>query len=58
MAESWRSSAIFWWPDQPVHDPVGDVARQSVSRRMVLTVADIIVPGHGPAVAPDQSTPR
>ncbi len=48
---------LWWWPDGPVVDPIGDTAVQSASRRRVLELADIIVPGHGPAFTPDASTP-
>ena len=49
---------LWWWPDGPVVDPVGDMRMQSASRRRVLELADVIVPGHGPAFTPDESTPR
>jgi glyoxylase-like metal-dependent hydrolase (beta-lactamase superfamily II) len=35
-----------------------DLDRLHAGRRRVLAVADIIVPGHGPAFAPGPSTPR
>jgi glyoxylase-like metal-dependent hydrolase (beta-lactamase superfamily II) len=35
-----------------------DLAALHAGRRRVLAIADLIVPGHGPAFIPDASTPR
>ena len=35
-----------------------DLAQLRESRRSILDVADLIVPGHGPAFTPSESTPR
>ena len=50
---------LWWTADGPAEDPYApdrDVLRQQ--RERVLAVADLVVPGHGPAFAPDGSTPR
>jgi glyoxylase-like metal-dependent hydrolase (beta-lactamase superfamily II) len=50
----------LWWTDQgPLEDPYSpdpDVLR--AQRERVLALADLIVPGHGPAFAPDTGTPH
>ncbi|GHA86268.1 MBL fold metallo-hydrolase [Streptomyces chryseus] len=49
---------LWWRPDGPVEDPVApDLARLRASRERVLAVADVIVPGHGPAFAADEAVP-
>ena len=50
----------LWWTDaKPVEDPYApDPAVLHASRRRGLELADVIVPGHGPAFVPDESTPR
>ncbi len=49
----------WWTADQPVDDPYApDLAQLRESRARILEVADVIVPGHGPAFKPDDSTPR
>jgi hypothetical protein len=35
-----------------------DLSALSAARQRVLAVAEIVVPGHGPAFVPDASTPR
>jgi glyoxylase-like metal-dependent hydrolase (beta-lactamase superfamily II) len=35
-----------------------DLEQLRESRRQILKVADVIVPGHGPAFRPTESTPR
>lgn len=41
---------LWWRPDGPAEDPVApDRAQLAASRRRVLDLADVIVPGHGPA---------
>jgi len=50
----------LWWTDQvPVEDPVAtDPAALHASRRRVLALADLIVPGHGAPFRPSEATPR
>jgi glyoxylase-like metal-dependent hydrolase (beta-lactamase superfamily II) len=49
-----------WWAAEgPAQDPFApDAAVLAASRAAILAVADVIVPGHGPAFIPDDSTPR
>jgi len=49
-----------WWAaDGPQDDPFApDQAVLAASRARILAVAKVIIPGHGPAFAPDASTPR
>ena len=35
-----------------------DMSQLHAGRARVLAVADIVVPGHGPAFVPDATTPR
>ena len=50
----------LWWTDQgPLEDPYApdpDVLR--AQRERVLALADLVVPGHGPAFTPDTGTPH
>ena len=50
----------LWWTDAgPSEDPYApDPAVLHASRRRVLGMADVIVPGHGQPFAPSESTPR
>ncbi|WP_027341487.1 MBL fold metallo-hydrolase [Hamadaea tsunoensis] len=49
---------LWWWPDGPVEDPIADNALLSQSRKALLELGpDVIVPGHGPAFTPDETTP-
>lgn len=50
----------LWWTDAgPADDPYApDPAVLHASRERVLAFADLIVPGHGAAFAPSESTPR
>lgn len=49
---------LWWRPNGPVEDPVSpDQALHHTSRLRVLTAADVIVPGHGPAFPADASAP-
>ena len=49
----------WWGADGPPEDPLGsDAAALHASRARLLTVASLIVPGHGAAFRPDESTPR
>jgi glyoxylase-like metal-dependent hydrolase (beta-lactamase superfamily II) len=49
-----------WWAaDGPADDPFSpDRAALSASRRRILDVATVIIPGHGPSFRPDENTPR
>ncbi len=49
-----------WWAsDGPADDPFApDPAVLAASRARILAVAAVIIPGHGPAFTPDDSTPR
>jgi glyoxylase-like metal-dependent hydrolase (beta-lactamase superfamily II) len=49
-----------WWNAQgPPEDPYAlDPDALHASRERVLAVADLVVPGHGPAFVPDSTTPR
>ena len=49
-----------WWASfGPAEDPLGsDADALHASRELLLSFATMIVPGHGAAFRPDQSTPR
>jgi glyoxylase-like metal-dependent hydrolase (beta-lactamase superfamily II) len=48
----------WWGPDGPAEDPLAaDQRSLSASRRRILAIASVIVPGHGPAFRPDEQTP-
>jgi glyoxylase-like metal-dependent hydrolase (beta-lactamase superfamily II) len=46
------------WVDGSIVDPAADMRWLRMSRAQILRVADCIVPGHGPAFAPSEKTPR
>ena len=50
----------LWWTDQgPLDDPYApDANTLRLQRERVLAMADLVVPGHGPAFAPGPGTPR
>jgi glyoxylase-like metal-dependent hydrolase (beta-lactamase superfamily II) len=49
----------WWGADGPADDPFSpDQAVLSASRRRILDVATVIIPGHGPSFRPDEHTPR
>jgi glyoxylase-like metal-dependent hydrolase (beta-lactamase superfamily II) len=49
----------WWGADGPADDPLGsDAAALGASRARILAVAAVIIPGHGAAFVPDQTTPR
>jgi glyoxylase-like metal-dependent hydrolase (beta-lactamase superfamily II) len=49
----------WWGADGPAADPFApDLAVLAASRARILAVAQVIIPGHGPAFVPDDSTPR
>jgi glyoxylase-like metal-dependent hydrolase (beta-lactamase superfamily II) len=49
-----------WWAaDGPADDPFSpDPAALARSRRRILDVASVIIPGHGPSFVPGPATPR
>jgi glyoxylase-like metal-dependent hydrolase (beta-lactamase superfamily II) len=50
---------LWWDADGPPEDPSAeDPAQLAASRRRVLAIADVIVPGHGPSFEPSDATPR
>jgi glyoxylase-like metal-dependent hydrolase (beta-lactamase superfamily II) len=49
---------VWWSGDGPAEDPYADMDQLHGSRARVLAVADLVVPGHGPAFAPSDATPR
>jgi glyoxylase-like metal-dependent hydrolase (beta-lactamase superfamily II) len=50
---------LWWHADGPPEDPLAeDAAAVHNGRDRILAVADLIVPGHGPAFTPGPSTPR
>jgi len=49
----------WWTADGPAEDPLAeDMDALHASRARILTVADEIIPGHGPRFRPTDSTPR
>jgi glyoxylase-like metal-dependent hydrolase (beta-lactamase superfamily II) len=50
----------LWWTDQgPLDDPYApDREALRAQRERVLALADLVVPGHGPAFTPGPGTPR
>ena len=49
----------WWGADGPAEDPLGsDADALHASRELLLSFATVIVPGHGAAFRPGQSTPR
>ena len=49
----------WWGADGPAEDPLGsDAGALHASREKLLSLATVIVPGHGAAFRPGQSTPR
>jgi glyoxylase-like metal-dependent hydrolase (beta-lactamase superfamily II) len=50
---------LWWHSEGPAEDPYSpDPTTLHAARERVLAVADLIVPGHGPAFTPDSTTPR
>ncbi len=50
---------LWWTGDGPADDPYApDRDQLRAQRERVLAVADLVVPGHGPAFVPSGSTPR
>jgi glyoxylase-like metal-dependent hydrolase (beta-lactamase superfamily II) len=49
----------WWGADGPAEDPFShDQAALAASRRRILAVASVIIPGHGPSFRPGPDTPR
>ena len=58
-AEVFVCTHAWWGADGPADDPLGsDADALHASRELLLSFASVIVPGHGAAFRPDQSTPR
>ena len=59
-AEGVQACTHAWWgADGPAEDPFApDPAVLTASRSRILAVASVIIPGHGPAFVPDETTPR
>jgi glyoxylase-like metal-dependent hydrolase (beta-lactamase superfamily II) len=50
---------LWWTADGPAEDPTAEDATQlAASRKRVLAIADLIIPGHGPAFRPGNATER
>jgi glyoxylase-like metal-dependent hydrolase (beta-lactamase superfamily II) len=50
---------LWWDASGPAEDPYAvDLQLLGLSRRRVLAIADLIVPGHGPPFTPSAATPR
>jgi glyoxylase-like metal-dependent hydrolase (beta-lactamase superfamily II) len=50
---------LWWGSTGPIEDPYAiDASALHAGRARVLEVATLIVPGHGAAFVPDQTTPR
>jgi glyoxylase-like metal-dependent hydrolase (beta-lactamase superfamily II) len=50
---------LWWYEEAPYHDPLcTDPDGLHAGRERVLEIATLIVPGHGPAFVPDESTAR
>ena len=49
---------VWWRPDGPADDPITpDREQLALSRKRILAVADVIVPGHGGPFRPTTTTP-
>ena len=49
---------VWWDGNGPAEDPYADMEQLHASRARVLAVADVAIPGHGPAFVPSDTTPR
>ena len=49
---------VWWNGEGPTEDPYADMDQLHSSRARVIAVADIAIPGHGPAFIPSDATPR
>ena len=58
-AEGVAAFTHVWWNGEgPTEDPYADMDQLHASRARVIAVADIAIPGHGPAFIPSDATPR
>ena len=58
-AEGVAAFTHVWWNGEgPAEDPFADMEQLHASRARVVAVADIAIPGHGPAFTPSDATPR
>jgi glyoxylase-like metal-dependent hydrolase (beta-lactamase superfamily II) len=58
-AEVFACTHAWWSAVGPADDPLGsDAGALHASRARLLSVASVIVPGHGGAFRPDQHTAR
>jgi glyoxylase-like metal-dependent hydrolase (beta-lactamase superfamily II) len=48
---------VWWSGEGPAEDPYADMDQLHASRARVRAVADLAVPGHGPAFVPSDATP-
>jgi glyoxylase-like metal-dependent hydrolase (beta-lactamase superfamily II) len=59
LAEVFACTHAWWAAGGPPEDPLGsDRAALHASRDLLLSFASVIVPGHGAAFRPDETTPR
>jgi glyoxylase-like metal-dependent hydrolase (beta-lactamase superfamily II) len=57
--EVYACTHAWWGPDGPPDDPLAaDAGALHASRALLLSLATVIVPGHGPAFRPAPKTPR
>ena len=49
---------VWWNGEGPAEDPYAEMEQLHASRARVLAVADVAIPGHGPAFVPSTTTPR
>jgi glyoxylase-like metal-dependent hydrolase (beta-lactamase superfamily II) len=49
---------VWWNGEGPAEDPYAEMEQLHASRARVLAIADVAIPGHGPAFKPSPSTPR
>ena len=57
-AEGVAAFTHVWWNGEgPTEDPYADMDQLHASRARVIAVADIAIPGHGPALIPSDATP-
>jgi glyoxylase-like metal-dependent hydrolase (beta-lactamase superfamily II) len=59
-ADGVQACTHAWWGAAgPAEDPFApDLAILAASRARILAIATVIIPGHGPAFVPDETTPR
>jgi hypothetical protein len=49
---------VWWNGEGPAEDPYAEMEQLHASRARVLAIADVAIPGNGPAFKPSTSTPR